>query len=72
MADVQGRTKIRSKATPQSAPAADSGGATHQIKNSKYYEQTQHLVENKKGHLGEPSKYWKISWLPLGTPACTG
>jgi len=39
------------------------GGSIRLRKNAKYYERTQHLVENKEGALEEPSKYLKQSNL---------
>ena len=37
--------------------------AFQQPRDSKYYEQTQHLIENKEGHFREPSNLLKISFL---------
>jgi hypothetical protein len=40
-----------------------------QLQNSKCYEQTQHLVENKEGCFGKPSKFMKNKLVISANPA---
>jgi hypothetical protein len=67
MAKCQGAAKIRSKTTRRSAPPAGFERGEGRLKNEKYYEQTQHLIENKESGFENPATISKISWLSRPT-----
>jgi hypothetical protein len=55
MAQVQNALKHY----PEPSRCRKASGRDRRLKNEKYYEQTQHLVENKESGFEEPSKYLK-------------